>query len=107
MSIQIKGLDEFHKKLKRLSDNAKKLDREHNIPFDVLFNNKFMSRYTNFASIDDFIKNSGYEVSSQEDFEKIPDVKWDIYVRCNSRFQNWSKMMEKAAEEYVTKQLGF
>jgi hypothetical protein len=107
MSIKIKGFDEVHKKLKQLSDNAKKLDGEHNIPFDVLFNNKFMSRHTNFSSIDDFIKDSGFEVSSQEDFAKIPDTEWDIYVRSNSRFQDWSKMMEKATAEYVAKQLGF
>jgi hypothetical protein len=107
MSVQIKGLDEVQRKLRQISDNAKKLQGEHQISFEVLFNNRFMEKYTDTSSIEEFLERSGFVINSQEDFEKIPNEEFDIYVQKNTQFSSWEEMLQEATGEYVSKQLGF
>lgn len=70
MKFEIKGLDEFEKKLEGLS-NKMKNEVEGDVKLSDLFNHQFMSAYTDFHSIDDFFKNSPFEIKSQEDFERL------------------------------------
>ncbi len=95
------------RRLKEMKENAEKLDGENNVPFQELFNPAFMRKYTNFQNIDDMLENSGFKIESQEDFEAIDDLKWDEYVRKNTRFQNWHEMMSEATSLWALKQMGF
>jgi hypothetical protein len=103
MGIRITGLDEFRRKLERLSRNAQNVSGP--VAFDDLFPPEFMRRYTDFSTIQAMADASGFKIESQEDFEAIPDADWDAFVRSRTRFQTWQDMQAKAGEEYVVRRL--
>jgi hypothetical protein len=103
MGIRITGLDEFRRKLERLSRNAQNLSGP--VALDDLFPPEFMRRYTDFPTIQAMADASGFKIESQEDFEAIPDAEWDDFVRSRTRFQTWQDMQAKAGEEYVGRRL--
>ncbi|ENZ5543314.1 hypothetical protein ACGWJW_002704 [Enterococcus hirae] len=104
MKFELNGLDDLQKNLNQLSKNAKELDGEHSVPFDELFNEKFMIENTNFSNIDDFIEKSGFDFS---DIESIDDNELDNFVGSNTDFESWEDMKSAAGSEWVTKRLGF
>ena len=61
--------------------------------------------YTDFPTIQAMADASGFKIESKEDFEAIPDVEWDVFVRARTRFQTWQDMQSKAGEEYVVRRL--
>jgi hypothetical protein len=103
MGIRITGLDEFRRKLERLSRNAQNVSGP--VAFDDLFPPEFMRRYTDFPTIQAMADASGFKIESQQDFEAIPDADWDAFVRSRTRFQTWQDMQAKAGEEYVVRRL--
>lgn len=103
MAIKITGLDEFRRKLERLSRNVENVSGT--VAFDDLFPPEFMRRYTDFATIQAMADASGFTIESREDFEAIPDADWDAFVRSRTRFQTWQDMQAKAGEEYVGRRL--
>lgn len=103
MGIRITGLDEFRRKLERLSRNAQNVSGP--VAFDDLFPPEFMRRYTDFPTIQAMADASGFKIESQQDFEAIPDADWDAFVRSRTRFQTWQDMQVKAGEEYVVRRL--
>lgn len=103
MGIKITGLDEFRRKLERLSRNAHNVNGP--VAFDDLFPQEFMRRYTDFPTIQAMADASGFKIESQEDFQAIPDADWDAFVRSRTRFQTWQDMQAKAGEEYVVRRL--
>lgn len=103
MGIKITGLDEFQRKLERLSRNAQNVSGP--VTFDDLFPPEFMRRYTDFPTIQAMADASGFKIESQQDFEAIPDADWDAFVRSRSRFQTWQDMQAKAGEERVVRRL--
>lgn len=98
--------DDMFRKLRDLQRKAGELDGEHEIPFVDLFHDEFMLRNTDFASIDDMIEASKFDVSSPEDFAAIPDGEWDSFVTETTRFDSWEEMKAAAAREWVTRRLG-
>jgi len=64
-----------------------------------------MRRCTDFPTIQAMADASGFKIESKEDFEAIPDVEWDVFVRARTRFQTWQDMQSKASEEYVVRRL--
>ncbi|MFW6027153.1 MAG: hypothetical protein ACOCRX_12530 [Candidatus Woesearchaeota archaeon] len=105
--FEMEGFDELQKNLKKLQNKAEELDGRNNIPFDELFNNNFMRRYTNYNSIDEMIEESNFKVETEEDFKKISEDDWDEFIKKNTKFDNWQQMINKAGEEWVAKKLGF
>lgn len=103
--FKLEGFDEFQNKLKRMQKKAKELEGEQQVPFDVLFNNDFMCKYTDFNNIDEMIDKSGFKVENTKDFEAIPDDEWDIYVEKVTRFNSWEEMLEYAADKYVQRKI--
>ena len=99
MGIRITGLDEFRRKLERLSRNAQNVNGP--AAFDDLFPPEFMRRYTDFHSIDEMVKASGKQVESSEDFERMQDAEWDAFVQSRTRFKGWNDMqnVHKARED--------
>lgn len=103
MSFKLKGLDKFSKELNKLSKNAEKISGNNQVSFNELFTNSFMSKYTDFTNIDDFVTNSGFDFS---DLESIPDSDLDNFVSNNTSFSNWKEMLTKASEIWTVKKLG-
>lgn len=92
---------------KKLQRNVSRLEKEQSVPFDILFNESFMLNYTKSKSIDDFFKQSPFELENEEDFERINESELDEYVNKETSFSSWEEMKGKAGAIYIKKQLGF
>jgi len=104
-SFEIKGLDELQNKLKNLQSEIEKLSGEKKVSFKDIFPPPFMRKFTQFSSIDEMVNKTPFKVESEEDFKKIPDEDWDVYVREKTSFKSWAEMQSKAAEEYFGKKV--
>lgn len=83
-----------------LFDDIEALDGKK-IGVTDLFPARFMERYTDASSFEEFVEQSPFD----QDFEDIPDGPWDDYVRDNTRFNGWDAMQEKAGNEWLKRQL--
>ena len=75
MPIKISGLDEFRRKLERLSRHAQNVNGP--VAFDDLFPPEFMRRYTDFPTIQAMADASGFKFGSREDFEARLSPTWN------------------------------
>ena len=105
MKIKTTGFDKITNHLKKLSQRLEELDGTHTIPFDELFPDSFMTANTKFASIQEMLDKSGFEVATREDFAAIPDDDWDRYVRANTTFESWSAMQGSAVQAWTSKKM--
>jgi hypothetical protein len=96
--------NDLNKLLKDLEKKVQEASGE--VSFPELFNPNFMTTFTNFSSIDEFLKKSPFEVHSQEDFENIDTGELDKYVAENTKFSSWEEMKSKAGEMYMKYKLG-
>ena len=101
--MKIHGLDELQQNLKNLSNNAKAISGENEVPYTDLFHQAFMKKRTKYSDISDFLSGAGVE--SQEDLELIPDEKLDAFVQANSEFPSWEEMLGSAGEEWAADKL--
>jgi len=104
IKFELKGIKELSRNLDKLS---RELDsfKEQSVAFSELFPAFFMNKYTQFNTIDEMVEKSPFKVESKQDFEKIPDDDWNIYVKETTSFQSWDEMMSKAGEEYLGKRV--
>jgi hypothetical protein len=105
MKVTLSGFDDFKKHIDKLQENVKKLEGQHNIPFDELFPASFMSKYTDSSSIEELIQKGNFDIKSQEDFEKIPDDKMNSFIEMHTSFLTWNQMITNASEEWSIRQL--
>lgn len=106
MSFKITGFDDLTKNLNQMQDKLKQLEGTNRVPFGEIFNASFMSRYTRFSSIDEMFEAGGFQVDSEEDFQKIQEAELDAFVKSSTRFSAWKEMQEKASQEWVSMKLG-
>ncbi len=66
-----------------------------------------MSLNTRFPTFESMLDASVWDVSSQGDFEAIPDDAWDEYVAATTDFDDWGDLLAAAAQEWTVRQLGF
>ncbi len=71
------------------------------ISFADLFSPDFMANHTNFKTIQDLFKKSGYSVETEEDFKAIPDEEWEDFITENTSFESWKAMQLKAFEVFT------
>lgn len=102
-----RGLKKFQKDLEKMAKKAQELDSENQVPFNQLFNEKFMRKYTSFNDFDSFIKAGFDNIETEEDFEKIPDEEMDAHVKATTSFDTWEEMLKEATGEWIANQLGF
>lgn len=107
IEFEMDGIDELINKLEDLKQRAEDIDGDNNIPFEELFNNTFMEKYTDYNTIDDMFENSKFELETKEDFENIPEEELDKFINENTVFENWQDMTGTAAKEWTAKKLGF
>ena len=63
------------------------------------------SNCSNFNDIEHLFEASGFTVESKEDFEAIPDDKWNEFIVKNTSFNSWEDMQKEAMNLYVKEQL--
>lgn len=105
MGVEIEGIDDLADDLEQMAEQALGLEGSNEVPFTELMPPAFMSKYTDFESVESFIDESQWDVEGQEDFEAIPDAEFDQYVNENTRFDTWEQMFSKAGEEWMARQL--
>lgn len=102
-SVQIKGLDQLQRKLKRIERNAQSMHGKQSVPFDQVLTTGFLRKNTKFSSVDEIMDLVG--VKAQEDFEKLEESKLDVVVRDHSSFKSWQDMLDKAVQEWGHRKL--
>ncbi len=82
---------------------GQKMNQEdpNHISFEKLFNEAFMSKYSNCKSFDEFLIKGNFQVKSEEDVDDIPDELFDRHVVRETKFADWKSMLETANKEYV------
>ena len=105
--IKITGLKEMNKKLDDLAKKAEELDGQHSVPIDELLTSSFISKHTSFSNANEMFEASGFKIGDQDDFEAIPDDKWDEFISSISAFPDWQAMLNEAGKEWTAKKLGF
>lgn len=101
------GLDKLQKDLRRMQQNAKKLDGSHEVSFDKLFTTAFMRKYTRYSSLDALLEAGGFQAKNSKEFEAIPEKELDAHIKSCTKFNTWDAMLEEATEQYIINQLGF
>ncbi len=91
--------------LKRLAENAKKLEGTTTVMVMDLFSPAFMSKYTKSHDFGSFCELGGFTVETAEDFAAIPDEDWEAHVIASSSFSSWAEMQQSAGAEYLKAQL--
>ena len=104
MGFDIDGLDDIMQSLDNLAKKAEELSGSREVTFAELFSDEFISSNTNATTMNEFLGNSGFDVSSTESFLAIPDEDWNRYVMENSDFESWEDMQRAAAAEYYRNQ---
>lgn len=99
------GIDKFSKKLDDLQRNAKKLDSS-SVPLKEIFTPKFLKDCSSFESFEDLVKASGFSAESQDEFDAIPEDKWNEFIVKNTTYASWQEMINEAAAQYGRKSLG-
>ena len=102
MSIKITGLDEVLANLQQLQDNAEALHGRHDVPFTELFLDPFMTKYTEFPTMQAMI-----DASSQGDSEDFSGNEWNAFVTAHTQFASWEEMQQKAGDEWAVRKMGF
>lgn len=106
-SFKMRGFDKLEKDLKRMQENARKLNGRREVPFSDLFTPEFMRKHTSFSTFNELLKAGGFQVETSEDFEAIPDAEFDAHISATTKFPSWEAMLEEATSQYVTRMLGF
>lgn len=99
--MQKNGIDQLLKDLKILEKNRKNLNGEHKIPAEILFDYKFMTKYTNFDSFEEFID----AIPGGEEFENVSEEILQEHISNGTTFSSWDEMLNKANSLYIEAQL--
>ena len=105
--FKINGLDDLQRDLKRMQENAKRMEGQHSVSFDRLFTRAFMKKYTRYSSIDELLEAGGFHAESNKEFEAIPEKELNAHIAKTTKFSSWEDMLDKATELYALDQLGF
>jgi len=91
--------------LRKLKQRAQELDGTHQVPVSQLLNAGFMRKHTSFADFEAMVKASPFPVNTAEEFQAIPDAEWNMFVRQQTKFASWRKMLSAAAAEWMKQRL--
>lgn len=98
--------NDLSKRLKEMQRAAKKMNNQRVDLSDVL-TDSFMAKYTDYKDADSFFEASGFDTSSQEAYEAIPDEEINKFTSEHSKFSTWSALLGEASKQYLAKQMGF
>lgn len=105
--FEIKGIDELTNQLDKMAKSADQLSKRKSVSFGELFTDSFMQKHSKFSSFEKFANAGGFDVSSSEAFEAIPDKEWNAWIATSSDLSDWKEMQQTAGLEFAKGQLGF
>lgn len=88
--------------LKRLEQ----LNGEHETTYGDLLPPEFISRYSDYPSLDELLAASGFSIEGEDDLSAIPDAGMDAFISSATQFATWDEMVSAALAEFVVRQLG-
>jgi hypothetical protein len=107
MGAKLTGADKMRRNLEKIADRGRQVSGVHEYRLDELYKPDFMRRFTNYGTIDEMFKASGFKMESADDLKRIPEAEWDAFVQRSTHFTNWREMQRKAMSERTGRQLGF
>lgn len=99
-TFELHGFDELEKKLDNLAKSI-----SGTTPIEEIFTPDFMSNYTDYSDIGEFLKGGGFIVKSQKDFESIPTERMNEHVLKTTKFKDWEEMKSCAGVAYAKRKL--
>lgn len=91
--------------LNKLKNNIKAMSETSQIKLKDFMTPKFISECSSFNDINHLFDESGFSIECKEDFEAIPDDKWNKFIVENTSFSSWEEMQKEAMNIYVKEQL--
>jgi len=101
IKFELKGLKEFQRNLDKITKEVNSL-KEQTPTFEELFPPTFMTKYTQFKTIEDMVELSPIRGEKKEDFSS---GEWNKFVKEKTSFQSWEEMLAKTEEEYFGKKV--
>ncbi len=101
--MELKGLDEFKKRLNRMTENAKRIEGEHSVSYVDLFNDSFIMKNTFLDTSEEFFNRLNLEVG--ESIAKASEEELDIFAQSVSNFESWKELRGKAVSEYTLRKI--
>jgi hypothetical protein len=105
MSIKVRGLDQFRKRLEDLENKIQSSSGRQSVPLNDLLTPDFLATCSTFSSAAEMFERSGFKVDSQEDFAAIPDETWDDFIWSNTRYFNWRELLQAAGAAWAKTKL--
>lgn len=105
LGIKIKGIKDLQRRLSSMEKNIERIKGEKEVPLSHILTPSFMQRYTAFKNFEEMLDESPFSIKNEEDFKKVSDEEWDVYVRDKTKFSSWKEMIEKAGAGYVSKKI--
>ena len=101
-----KGVNALERALEDLERNAEASGGTPDIPVAELFPVGFLTRYTDFSSLEAMVQTSGFELASLADVDTIPADAWNKFIARHTQFASWEQMQRTAAVEWAARKLG-
>jgi len=104
--FKIEGLDELQRNLEQLGDRAGQINGRQEVPLTELLTPGFLAKHSRFLSADEMFEASGFKIETTEDFAKVPDDEWGLFIQQNTTFPTWGEMLSAAGAEWAQNKLG-
>jgi hypothetical protein len=103
---------EIVEKLKTYEKDIESRLKKDEIHLEEILDEEFMTTYTSFDSLQEFISHSKLfphykKTMNKEILDSISIKKFDNYIQKNTSFTNWKELFHVAVEEYIKKNFGF
>ena len=101
-----KGVHDLERELTDREQDAEATGGTPDIPLTELFPVDFLTKYTNFSSLEAMVQLSGFAIASRGDVQNIPASEWNDFIARHTQFSTWEQMQQTAAVEWAARQLG-
>ena len=101
-----KGVHDLERELTDREHDAEVTGGTPDIPLTELFPVGFMTKYTDFSSLEAMVQTSGFEIASRGDVQNIPASEWNDFIARHTQFSTWEQMQQTAAVEWAARQVG-
>ena len=87
------------KNLKKVISNVSKLNDDINRP-SVTMTPGFISSCSQYSSLDDLIKASGFDTGLKDEVDVTLNQEWEQFIQKNTSYEGWAEMRRAAAISY-------
>ena len=81
-------------------------DPDDEIPLGDVFDDEFVSAYTDFETFDELVAASPSDAASADEFGTVADGEWDGFVAERTDFEDEQAMVFAARDHWVAEKLG-